>query len=140
MAEHESIPASFDFDEESISSLLDTFVATQTASRRPTSSGPPDPADAGAHAAQRTVFQHGPRAEGLPLVGDDPDARRRRIELLHALAERSTGSARARLLTSAAEQLDQLGEADAAADAFRDGLGLVAESPRTAIPHLHQDS
>ena len=36
--------------------------------------------------------------------------------------------------------LNQLGEADAAADAFRDGLGLVAETPRTAIPHLHQDS
>ena len=36
--------------------------------------------------------------------------------------------------------LNQLGEADAAADAFRDGLGLVAESPKTAIPHLSPDS
>jgi HemY protein len=35
--------------------------------------------------------------------------------------------------------LNQLGEADAAADAFRDGLGLVAETPRTAIPHLDRD-
>lgn len=32
--------------------------------------------------------------------------------------------------------LNQLGEGEAAADAFREGLGLVAESPRTAIPHL----
>jgi HemY protein len=32
--------------------------------------------------------------------------------------------------------LNRLGEGDAAADAFRDGLGLVAESPKTAIPHL----
>lgn len=35
--------------------------------------------------------------------------------------------------------LNQLGEADAAADAFREGLGLVAETPRTAIPHLVPD-
>jgi len=35
--------------------------------------------------------------------------------------------------------LNQLGEGDAAADAFREGLGLVAESPRTAIPHLSPD-
>lgn len=32
--------------------------------------------------------------------------------------------------------LNRLGEGDAAADAFRDGLGLVAEAPKTAIPHL----
>lgn len=32
--------------------------------------------------------------------------------------------------------LNRLGEGDAAADAFREGLGLVAESPKTAIPHL----
>ena len=32
--------------------------------------------------------------------------------------------------------LNRLGEGDAAADAFREGLGLVAEPPRTAIPHL----
>jgi HemY protein len=32
--------------------------------------------------------------------------------------------------------LNRLGEGDAAADAFREGLGLVAEVPKTAIPHL----
>ena len=32
--------------------------------------------------------------------------------------------------------LNRLGEGDAAADAFREGLGLVAEPPKTAIPHL----
>ena len=36
--------------------------------------------------------------------------------------------------------LNQLGESDAAADAFRDGLGLVSEAPRTAIPHLEPGS
>jgi len=32
--------------------------------------------------------------------------------------------------------LTQLGETDAAADAYRAGLGMVAENPLTAIPHL----
>jgi HemY protein len=32
--------------------------------------------------------------------------------------------------------LNKLGESDAAADAFREGLGLVAEVPKPAIPHL----
>ncbi len=32
--------------------------------------------------------------------------------------------------------LNQLGEGDAAADAFRDGLGLVTDEPLPAIPHL----
>ena len=32
--------------------------------------------------------------------------------------------------------LNRLGEGDAAADAFREGLGLVAEPTKTAIPHL----
>jgi len=35
--------------------------------------------------------------------------------------------------------LTQLGEADAAADAYRQGLGMVAASPLTAIPHLEPD-
>jgi HemY protein len=35
--------------------------------------------------------------------------------------------------------LNQLGEADAAADAYREGLGMVAESPLPAIPHLKPD-
>jgi HemY protein len=35
--------------------------------------------------------------------------------------------------------LTQLGEADAAADAYREGLGMVAESPLPAIPHLEPD-
>jgi len=35
--------------------------------------------------------------------------------------------------------LTQLGEADAAADAYREGLGMVAESPLPAIPHLKPD-
>jgi len=35
--------------------------------------------------------------------------------------------------------LNQLGETDDAATAFRDGLELVTESPRPAIPHLEPD-
>jgi len=35
--------------------------------------------------------------------------------------------------------LNQLGETDAAADAYREGLGMVAESPLPAIPHLKPD-
>ena len=34
--------------------------------------------------------------------------------------------------------LNQMGEADAAADAFRDGLGMVAAKSLPAIPHLIQ--
>ena len=36
--------------------------------------------------------------------------------------------------------LNQLGEIDDAARAFRDGLKLVSEAPLTAIPHLSADS
>jgi len=32
--------------------------------------------------------------------------------------------------------LAQMGEADAAADAYRDGLGMIAAEPLTAIPHI----
>jgi len=35
--------------------------------------------------------------------------------------------------------LTQLGEADAAADAYRDGLGMVAAKPLTAIPHIDKE-
>ena len=35
--------------------------------------------------------------------------------------------------------LNQLGEADAAADAYRDGLGMVTEAALPAIPHLAPD-
>jgi HemY protein len=35
--------------------------------------------------------------------------------------------------------LAQLGETDAAADAYRQGLGMVAASPLTALPHLEPD-
>jgi len=35
--------------------------------------------------------------------------------------------------------LGQIGEADAAADAYRDGLGLVAAEPLPAIPHIDKE-
>lgn len=120
--ERDSTPASFDFDDESISSLLDTFVATQTGPQGKRISHPPDPTDAGAQAAQRSVFQHASRKETLPLVGDDQNARRQRIVLLKTLAERAAASARARLLTSAAELHEKLGDAESALATYREAL------------------
>ncbi len=113
-AGRESAPPSFDFDEDAIATLLDTFVETQTGPQSKHVSHPPDPNDAGAQAAQRTVFQHVSRHEALPLVGDSPETRSRRIILLEKLAERAVGSVRARLLTSAAELREQLGDAEGA--------------------------
>jgi HemY protein len=90
------------------------------------------------------------RAEGwLATRGDDPDLLLAAARL--CLRNELWGKARSYLEsvitlrpTPEAYQeygrlLNQLGEADAAADAFREGLGLVAESPRTAIPHLAPD-
>ena len=90
------------------------------------------------------------RAEGwLATNGDDPDLLLAAARL--CLRNELWGKARSYLEsvitlrpTPEAFQeygrlLNQLGEADAAADAFREGLGLVAESPRTAIPHLVPD-
>jgi HemY protein len=90
------------------------------------------------------------RAEGwLAAHGDDPDLLLAAARL--CLRNELWGKARSYLEsvitlrpTPEAFQeygrlLNQLGEADAAADAFREGLGLVAESPRTAIPHLVPD-
>jgi len=114
-----SIPPSFDFDDDAIVSLLDTFVATQTGPQgKRVSSRPPDPDDVGARTAQRTVFQDASRHETLPLVGETGETKRRRIELLDALAERSAGSTRARLLTSAAELCEQLGEVEQAVERY----------------------
>ncbi|MGB8328998.1 MAG: hypothetical protein WCE62_02650, partial [Polyangiales bacterium] len=113
---------SFDFDEEAISALLDSFVETQTGPRARRVGRAPNPSDTGAQAAQRTVFQHRSRQETLPLVGDTREAQTRRIELLNALAERAVGSARARLLSSAAELHEQLGNPGAAAGQYEQAL------------------
>ncbi|MBW2377489.1 MAG: hypothetical protein JRF55_16165, partial [Deltaproteobacteria bacterium] len=125
-ANRDSSAPSFDFDEDAISTLLDTFIETQTGPRAKRSSRPSDPSDSGAQAAQRTVFQHTSRHEALPLVGDTPKAKRRRIELIEGLAERAVGSARARLLTSAAELHEQLGSIDAAARNYERALAADA--------------
>ena len=87
------------------------------------------------------------RAEGwLAVHGEDPDLLLTAARL--CLRNELWGKARSYLEsvitlrpTPEAYQeygrlLNQLGEGEAAADAFREGLGLVAESPRTAIPHL----
>jgi hypothetical protein len=116
----------FDFDEEAISTLLDTFVETQTGPQAKRVSRPPNPSDSGAQAAQRTVFQHTSRHEALPLVGDTPETKNRRVELLEALAERAVGSARARLLTSAAEIHEQRGDGEAAARNYERALAADA--------------
>lgn len=125
-ADEGSTPPSFDFDDEAIASLLDTFVETQTGPQSKRSSRPCDPNDAGARIAQRTVFQQIHRHERLPLVGDSSETRTRRITLLEALAERAVGSARARLLTAAAELREQLGDTDGAVRRYEDALAADA--------------
>ena len=121
-ANRESDAPSFDFDEDAISTLLDTFVETRTGPQAKRVSRPSDPSDSGAQAAQRTVFQHTSRHEALPLVGDTPATKSRRIELLEGLADRAVGSARARLLTSAAELQEQLGHDEAASRNYERAL------------------
>jgi HemY protein len=91
------------------------------------------------------------RAEGwLSKHGDDPDLLLAAARL--CLRTELWGKARSYLETVIAlrptpeayqeygQLLAQLGEADAAADAYRSGLGMVAGSPLPAIPHLRPDS
>jgi HemY protein len=91
------------------------------------------------------------RAEGwLAKHGDDPDLLLAAARL--CLRNELWGKARSYLETVISLRptpeayqefgrlLTQLGEADAAADAYREGLGLVAESPPRAIPHLEPDT
>ena len=113
-----SVPPSFDFDDDAISSLLDGFIETHTGPQSKRVSRPPNADDVGAQAAQRTVFQHAPRHEALPLVGNTLDVKERQIELLDALAARAAGSARARLLTSSAELREQLGDDEGATHGY----------------------
>ena len=125
-ASRESDRPSFDIDDDAIATLLDSFVENKTGALAKRTSRPPDPSDSGALAAQRTVFQHSFRHEALPLVGDTPATKKRRVELLEALARRAVGSARARLLTSAAELCEQLGDHAAARHNY--GLALSADA------------
>ncbi|MEM7434155.1 MAG: tetratricopeptide repeat protein [Myxococcota bacterium] len=118
--------AVFDFDEGSISTLLDHFVEAHTGPQRKESSRPPDAEDAGAQAAHRTIFEHAPRQERMPLVGDTPEALRRRISLIEALAASASGSAEARLWTSAGELHERLGDLDSAGEAYRRALSSDA--------------
>ena len=119
-AHRESTPASFDFDDDAISSLLDDFVETQTGAQEKHNSRPPDPDDTGAQAAQRTVFERAYRDSELPLVGDNLDTKTRRVELLDALAKRAVGSSKARLLTAAGELCEQLGDPDGAVSRYEE--------------------
>ncbi|MDH3616625.1 MAG: heme biosynthesis protein HemY [Gammaproteobacteria bacterium] len=87
------------------------------------------------------------RAEGwLKKHGDDPDLLLAAARL--CLRNELWGKARSYLETVISLRpspeaykdygalLNQMGEADAAADAYRDGLGMVAAEPLTAIPHM----
>ena len=87
------------------------------------------------------------RAEGwLKHHGDDPDLLLAAARL--CLRNELWGKARSYLETVISLRptpeayqeygnlLNEMGEADAAADAYRDGLGMVAAAPRTAIPHM----
>ena len=90
------------------------------------------------------------RAEGwLKNHGDDPDLLLAAARL--CMRNELWGKARSYLETVISMRptpeayqeygalLNQLGEADAAADAYREGLGMVAAEPRTALPHLTSD-
>ncbi len=90
------------------------------------------------------------RAEGwLGQHGDDPDLLLAAARL--CLRNKLWGKARSYLETVIAFRptpeayqeygrlLNQLGEGDAAADAYREGLGMVANDPLPAIPHLQDD-
>jgi len=87
------------------------------------------------------------RAEGwLKNHGDDPDLLLTAARL--CLRNELWGKARSYLETVLSLRptpeayqeygglLNQMGEADAAANAYRDGLGMVAAEPRPAIPHM----
>jgi len=91
------------------------------------------------------------RAEGwLAKHGDDPDLLLAAARL--CLRIELWGKARSYLETVISlrptpeayqeygQLLNQLGEGEAAATAYRSGLGMVAGSSRTAIPHLKPDS
>lgn len=120
-----ALPA-FDFDDDAIATLLDAFVETRTGPQSKHVSRPPDPNDVGAQAAHRTVFERAQRHHALPLVGDSAEARKRRITLLDTLAEQAVGSAKSRLLTSAAELCDQLGDAAGAVRRYEHALASDA--------------
>ncbi|MBT8066730.1 MAG: heme biosynthesis protein HemY [Gammaproteobacteria bacterium] len=90
------------------------------------------------------------RAEGwLKNRGDDPDLLLTAARL--CLRNELWGKARSYLETVISLRptpdayqeygalLNQMGEADAAAAAFRDGLGMVSAPPLTAIPHMDAD-
>jgi HemY protein len=90
------------------------------------------------------------RAEGwLANYGDDPDLLLAAARL--CLRNELWGKARSYLETVISLRptpeayqeygrlLNQLGEGDAAADAYREGLGLVANSPSLDIPRLESD-
>ncbi|NNF40872.1 MAG: heme biosynthesis protein HemY, partial [Woeseiaceae bacterium] len=90
------------------------------------------------------------RAEGwLKNHGDDPDLLLAAARL--CLKNELWGKARSYLETVLSLRptpeayqeygalLTQMGEADAAALAYRDGLGMVAAAPLTAIPHMDAD-
>lgn len=91
------------------------------------------------------------RAEGwLAKHGDDPDLLLAAARL--CVRNELWGKARSYLETVISlrptpeayqeygQLLSRLGEADAAADAYRAGLGMVAESALPAIPHLQPDA
>jgi HemY protein len=90
------------------------------------------------------------RAEGwLKNHGDDPDLLLAAARL--CLRNELWGKARSYLETVISLRptpdayqvygalLNQMGEADAAAAAYREGLGMVAAEPLTAIPHMDAD-
>ncbi len=78
--------------------------------------------DRGAMAARRSVRSRKPRDESFPMVDGGAEALRLRRRLLMSLAESRDGGIRARLLVSAAELAEQLGDADGARELYRSAI------------------
>ncbi len=77
-------------------------------------------ADHGAAAARRTVGYRRYRKEKLLLVGRNPETLRHRAEFLRSLAKCTKGPGRAGTLVAAAEIEEQLGNAPAAHELYRE--------------------
>ncbi|HJL16177.1 MAG TPA: hypothetical protein RMH99_10995 [Sandaracinaceae bacterium LLY-WYZ-13_1] len=114
--EDELLVEAGELDEDEWAAIAEAEAAEAEAAPAP---GAPD---RGALAARRSVRSRKPRDEVFPMVGGGAEALRLRKRLLANLAERREGGVRARLLVSAAELAEQLGEGDEARALYRGAL------------------
>ena len=107
--------------ESSASVDLTPHTVVERASKPPPGTSEPAPKlDHAAQTVKRTIGQRKPRKERYAFIGHDYETRGRRRQLLEQLAERSEGTAKARLLVAAAEIAEATGDIDAARTAMED--------------------